>query len=120
MAFAEGGGNPFVQRNDPEVLGFLGIGTEKPKPEKIDVVNLPSVERWRILGMFAPEQKPRPSFLGELRPQDPLKRLLRKRKFQVYAVEPDKPERGRLDLGKHGKSIGVYWGQEYGILDGSP
>jgi hypothetical protein len=119
--FAEGGRNPFVHEKDQEVLEFLGMGTEKPKPKELDAVDLPSVERLRLLKMFAPEAKQRPSFFGELKQRKSLRDLLRgKRRIQLYAVDPDKPEAGRLSFERHQKMYGFWYRKETGILDGSP
>jgi hypothetical protein len=56
-----------------------------------------------------PEKRTEKSVLGELKQEDWKKELTKKRRLQLYAVDPDKPENGRLDVGKHGKVMGFWY-----------
>lgn len=80
---------------------------------------LPSEEELRILRNCCIETKKNDesSIIGELKSHDPLRQLMRKRRLQLYAFEPDRPELGRLLFERHQKMYGFWYRQEYGILD---
>jgi len=65
-----------------------------------------------------PEEKEGQSLLGNLKRDGGLKKVIRERRILLFAIDSGRPEDGRIDLGKHGKTFGIMYKRETGIFEG--
>jgi hypothetical protein len=84
-----------------------------------DRANLPSEERLRLMkncGALSEETSESSPFGGPKRYHG-LRKIIKERRILLYAFDSVRPENGRLDFAKHGKSFGIIYRRETGILD---